>query len=52
VAADRSERMLLDVCRHGVLAHHAGRYRLPLADALCPEGLAGDVAFRKHGVSS
>src|SRR5262249_24462332 len=36
IAADRSERMLLDVCRHGVLAHHPGHYRLRLVDAMEP----------------
>jgi tetratricopeptide (TPR) repeat protein len=47
VAADRSERMLLDVCRHGVLAGHAGRYRLRLADALNPaEHLPRDLAYQ------
>jgi tetratricopeptide (TPR) repeat protein len=46
IAADRSERMLLDVCRHGVLAHHPGRYRLRLVDALNPgEDLLQDVMF-------
>src|SRR3984885_9880455 len=44
IAADRSERMLLDVCRHGVLAEHPGRYRLRLVDAMKPaEGLLQDV---------
>jgi tetratricopeptide (TPR) repeat protein len=37
VAADRSEQMLRDACRHGVFAHHPGRYRLRVADALKPE---------------
>ncbi|MCI0462588.1 MAG: tetratricopeptide repeat protein, partial [Gemmataceae bacterium] len=46
LAADRSERMLLDVCRHGVLANHPGRYRLRLVDALKPqELLPRDVMF-------
>ena len=31
VAADRSERMLLDVLRHGVLGNHPGRYLRPPA---------------------
>jgi tetratricopeptide (TPR) repeat protein len=49
IAADKSERMLLDVCRHGVLNRHPGRYRLRLVDAMCPEkDLANDVAFRDH----
>src|SRR5438132_8375119 len=47
IAADRSERMLLDVCRHGVLSGHPGRYRLRLVDALEPgERLPHDVMFR------
>jgi len=49
IAADRSERMLLDVCRHGVLANHPGRYRLRLVDAMKPgEVLLQDVMFRNH----
>jgi len=36
IAADRSEQMLLDVCRHGVLAEHPGRYCLRLVDAMKP----------------
>jgi len=39
IAADRSERMLQDVARHGVLAGHPGRYRLRLVDALQPGAL-------------
>jgi tetratricopeptide (TPR) repeat protein len=47
IAADRSERMLLDVCRHGVLADHPGRYRLRLVDAMHPgEWLSQDAMFR------
>ncbi len=46
VAADRSERMLMDISRHGVLAHHPGRYRLRLVDAMKPgESLPDDVMF-------
>ena len=37
IAADRSERMLQDVLRHGVLADHPGRYRVRQLDALRPE---------------
>jgi hypothetical protein len=48
VAADRSEQMLRDVCRHGVLAGHAGRYCLRLVDALHPDLLRGDVMFRNQ----
>src|SRR5439155_13602338 len=46
IAADRSERMLLDVARHGVLANHPGRYCLRLVDALDPAPLARDLMFR------
>jgi tetratricopeptide (TPR) repeat protein len=47
IAADRSQRMLLDVLRHGVLANHPGRYRVRLADALRPDiDLPHDVALR------
>lgn len=49
VAADRSERMLMDVIRHGVLSNHPGRYRLRVVDAMCPEKeLPYDVAFLDH----
>src|SRR5262249_39404839 len=37
VAADRSQRMLTDLLRHGVLSGHAGRYRVRQVDALRPE---------------
>jgi len=33
VAADRSEKMLVDACRHGVFANHPGRYLLRVVDA-------------------
>jgi hypothetical protein len=47
IAADRSPRMLLDVARHGLLARHAGHYRLRVVDAMKPgEALPYDVAFR------
>src|SRR5262249_3184816 len=50
VAADRSEQMLVDACRHGVFAHHPGRYLLRVADALEPErALLGDVALARGG---
>jgi tetratricopeptide (TPR) repeat protein len=45
IAADRSERMLTDVLRHGVLAHHPGRYRVRQIDAMQPEVLGRDVAM-------
>ncbi len=49
VAADRSERMLQDVIRHGVLAPHPGRYRVRVVDAMTPEkDLPFDVAFHSH----
>src|SRR5262249_5385790 len=37
VAGDYSEEILLDLCRHGVLADHAGRYVVRVINALCPE---------------
>ena len=37
IAADRSERMLSDVLRHGVLAHHPGRVRVRQIDAMQPD---------------
>jgi tetratricopeptide (TPR) repeat protein len=50
ILADHSERMLLDVCRHGVMAGHAGRYRLRVVDALNPAPhLADDLMFRGAG---
>ena len=49
VAADRSERMLMDVARHGVLTNHPGRYRLRRVDAMCPEKeLPFDAMFLDH----
>jgi tetratricopeptide (TPR) repeat protein len=46
IAADRSQQMLHDVLRHGVLAQHPGRYVVRQIDAMQPEALAGDVLFR------
>jgi tetratricopeptide (TPR) repeat protein len=37
VAADKSERMLLDMCRHGIFSNHPGRYCIRVVDALSPE---------------
>jgi len=49
IAADKSERMLLDVLRHGVLDDHPGKFRVRPVDAMAPEAdLASDVLFRKH----
>jgi tetratricopeptide (TPR) repeat protein len=48
VAADKSRRMLSDVQRHGVLAHHPGRYCLRELDAMEPEKLLGDLMFHAH----
>ena len=42
IAADRSERMLQDVLRHGVLAEHPGRYRVRQLDAMRPETLLAE----------
>jgi tetratricopeptide (TPR) repeat protein len=49
IAADRSQRMLMDVLRHGIFANHPGRYRVRLVDALKPEELLpGDAMFLGH----
>lgn len=37
IATDRSERMLEDLARHGILANHPGRYQIRLLDALQPK---------------
>ena len=44
IAADRSERMLQDMLRHGVLAEHPGRYRIRQVDAMKPEALIASDA--------
>jgi hypothetical protein len=49
IAADRSERMLLDVCRHGILSNHPGHYRTRTADAVNPETLFADLAIAQQG---
>jgi tetratricopeptide (TPR) repeat protein len=36
IAADRSERMLLDAVRHGAFANHPGRYCIRVIDAMEP----------------
>jgi hypothetical protein len=46
-AADRSERVLNDLLRHGVLAQHPGRYRVRLADAIHWRPWAETWAFRE-----
>jgi tetratricopeptide (TPR) repeat protein len=46
IAADRSQRMLHDVLRHGVLAQHPGRWRVRQVDALTPQSVASDAGFR------
>jgi tetratricopeptide (TPR) repeat protein len=48
IAADKSERMLMDVCRHGVLNNHPGRYRVRQVDAMEPGNLVNDLMFHKH----
>src|SRR5688572_17238064 len=49
IAADRSERMLMDVLRHGVLGNHPGHYCVRLVDAMKPEELLPrDVLFLGH----
>jgi tetratricopeptide (TPR) repeat protein len=51
IAADRSDRMLLDLLRHGVLAEHVGRYRVRQIDAMAPErALASDAMFRGKSI--
>ncbi len=46
IAGDFSERMLADLCKHGVLAAHAGHYRLRIVDATDPiPSLMQDDAF-------
>jgi tetratricopeptide (TPR) repeat protein len=47
IAADKSPRMLLDVLRHGVLANHAGRYRVRQLDAMDPQILLNDMFFAR-----
>ncbi len=48
VAADRSERMLHDVLRHGVLGNHAGHFCIRPVDAMEPEvSLPQDARFRQ-----
>jgi tetratricopeptide (TPR) repeat protein len=49
IAADRSERMLHDVLRHGVLGNHPGRYCVRLVDAMQPETLLQDALLRHVG---
>ncbi len=49
IAADRSERMLTDVLRHGVLGNHRGHYRVRHVDAMEPEKyLPADVLFHNR----
>src|SRR5205823_2926332 len=46
VAGDRSPAMLADAARHGIFAHHPGRYRLRVVDAGRPEqALLADAAL-------
>ena len=52
IAADRSRQMLLDVCRHGVLADHPGRYLLRLVDAMQPGSEKGTFMFIAASSSS
>jgi hypothetical protein len=48
VAADRSEKMLLDACRHGIFSDHPGKYVLRVADAGGPlDCLVEDLAFHE-----
>jgi tetratricopeptide (TPR) repeat protein len=43
IAADRSERMLADACRHGVFANHPGRYLVRVVDAQEPGRYLDDL---------
>jgi tetratricopeptide (TPR) repeat protein len=46
VAADRSERMLLDLLRHGVFANHPGKVKVRAVDAMQPDAaLPRDAMF-------
>ncbi len=50
IAGDNSERILLDLVRHGVFANHPGRYRLRIVDAMQAEKhLLDEVGFLQHG---
>ena len=50
ICGDRSEKMLQDACRHGVLGQHGGHCVFRVVDALQPERtLAGDIIFRRLG---
>ncbi|HZZ80420.1 MAG TPA: hypothetical protein VFE62_18095, partial [Gemmataceae bacterium] len=47
IAADRSQRMLSDLLRHGILANHPGRFRVRQVDAMQPEQvLSSEVALQ------
>jgi len=49
IAADRSQPMLTDMLKHGVLANHAGHYCVRLIDALEPEKyFLNDPMFLGH----
>ncbi len=49
IAADRSERMLMDLCRHGLLFHHPGRWCVRRVDAMKPgEFLPRDARFARQ----
>ncbi len=41
IAGDNSQRILLDLGRHGVFANHPGRYRLRMVDAMEPDKNSG-----------
>ena len=49
ICGDRSEKMLQDACRHGVLGQHGGHCVFRVVDALQPDTLAGDIIFRRLG---
>jgi hypothetical protein len=50
IAADRSERMLQDVLRHGVLSRHPGRYRVRQVDGAFADRLVEVAAPDQYEV--
>ncbi len=50
VAADHSEKMLLDVVRRGTFANHPGRYLLRVVDAFTPNKLLHADSFQTPAV--
>lgn len=48
IAADKFERMLHDLVRHGVLSQYPGRYKIWTVDAMQPDELRRELTFRGH----